>query len=103
MARKKAPAKPAAKTSAKIKKAAQPRSNVRVRPEVAKKTQPQKEYNKYQTWKSYLAASGNAARQEAKKVKGENLGSKLKGHPTKVIKIRSGGAGAGGMFSTKNR
>jgi hypothetical protein len=102
MAKKKAPAKPKGKTSEKVKKSASPRSNVRVRPEVAKKTQPQKEYNKYQTWKTEQAASGNAARQEAKAVKAKNDGDTLRGKSKRVIKIRTGG-GMGGMFGTKNR
>ena len=103
MAKKKAPAKRPAKTSEKTKKLATPKSSVRVRPKVATKTQSQGGYNALQTWKTEQAASGNAARQEAKRIKIQNDGNTLKGKPKRVIKIRSGGAGLGGMFGVKNR
>jgi hypothetical protein len=39
---------------------------------------------------------------KAIKIRKENAANRAAGKTT-VIKIRSGGAGAGGMFSTKNR
>jgi hypothetical protein len=100
--KKKVGPKTSKKTSANAKKLATPKSNVRVRPKVATKTQPKEAYNKTSTWKTEQAASGNAARQEAKAVKGKNLLDQFKGKKKTVIKIRTGG-GMGGMFNTKNR
>jgi hypothetical protein len=94
--------KATAKSTKTTKKLTEPKSNVRVRPKVATKTQPKEAYNKTSTWKTEQAKSGNAARQEAKAVKGKNLLDTFKGKPKKVIKIR-GGAGGGGMFGVKNR
>ncbi len=106
MAKKKAPAKPKGKTSEKVKKSASPRSNVKIleRPKSQGLT-PQarananKIMNKASTEATSKAKSGETAKKLAEYVKESNK----RRTPKTVIKIRSGGAGLGGMFNTKNR
>ncbi len=101
MAKKKAPAaKAAVKTSAKTKKAASPRSNVNVLPRSPKVSN--KQYNKDSNIRTRAAKAGIDMTDKAIKIRKENAANRAAGKTT-VIKIRSGGAGAGGMFSTKNR
>ena len=97
MAKKKAPAKRPAKTSERTKKLATPKSNVKIlEGDSLKKLR--KNVDSYYT--TVKAKSGATAKEKAAEVKRENKISKI---PRTVIKIRSGGAGLGGMFNVKNR
>jgi transcriptional regulator len=105
MAKKKAPAKRPAKTSEKTKKLATPKSNVKIL-ERAKsqgltpkaRANANKIMNKANTEITNKAKSGETAKKLAGYVKESNNRK-----PRNVIKIRSGGAGLGGMFGVKNR
>ena len=97
MAKKKAPAKRPAKTSKRTKKLATPKSGVKIlEGDSLKKLR--KNVDSYYT--TVKAKSGATAKEKATEVKRENKKSKT---PKTVIKIRSGGAGLGGMFGVKNR
>jgi hypothetical protein len=101
MAKKKAPAKPKGKTSEKIKKLATPKSNVKVVP--ADKTLRARK-NRESFYATEKAKSGATAAQKADEMNYEMRKRRNSAvSRIKTIKIRSGGAGAGGMFSTKNR
>ena len=102
---KKKPAKPAAKTSAKIKKTAQPRSNVKIlERQKSQGLTPQARANANKIMNAQRTADTNAAKsgEKAKRL-ADLMEQGNKGKSKKVIKIRSGGAGLGGMFGTKNR
>jgi ribosomal protein S12 len=100
MAKKKAPAKRPAKTSEKTKKLATPKSNVRVWSKSPKVSN--KQYNKSSTIRTNAAKLGIDMTDNAIKIKKENAAARAAGN-VKIIKIRSGGAGIGGMFGVKNR
>ena len=94
MAKKTGP-RPTVKSSAKTKKNATPKSSIRVVEADSLKRVRKNTESYYATVK---AKSGATAREKAAEVMREN-----KGRPKKVIKIRSGGGMAGGMFGIKNR
>ena len=103
MAKKKAPAKRPAKTSERTKKLATPKSNVKILEGKSNK-QRQKIMNAQRTTATQNAKSGATASRYAEELeyqKNKRRNSAVS--RIKTVKVRSGGAGLGGMFGLKNR